>query len=202
MIVDVVDGSGPVREALSLALPLVGSQNAVRLAVSSWVAYSASLNALPDSTVFRAELADHVPAALKARALTRLDIAPVVILSAPSPAHEARLLRAGATAIVRAQDGLASVVDGITGAGAPADVPAAPSPVELTDRELQVSCLYCGRTAPSAARLGAYLRLNEHTVRRHLARTRELYHSLGRDVSTRSRLRSALIDDGWLFAQL
>jgi hypothetical protein len=202
VIVDVVDDSGPVREALSLALPRLGSQNAVRLAVSSWTAYSASLNALPDSTVFRAELSDHVPAALKTRALARLDIAPVAILSLPSPAHEARLLRAGAVAILRAQDGLASVAERITDPGAHADVPSAPSPVELTDRELQVSCLYCGRNAPSAARLGAYLRLNEHTVRRHLARTRELYHSLGRDVSTRTRLRTALIDDGWLFTQL
>ncbi|ALS57217.1 hypothetical protein [Rathayibacter toxicus] len=202
MIVDIVDSSCSVRKALSLALPRISAQNAVRLAVANWIDYSSSLRAFPDSTVFRAELADHVPAALKVRALSRLDIAPVIVLETHSAVHEARLLRAGASAIVTAQDGLATLIERITEKSHPADPSPAPSAVELTDRELQIACLYCGKNAPSAANLGAYLRLREHTIRRHLSRTRELFRAVGQDVSTRMKLRAALIDDGWLFPQL
>ncbi|MBF4461250.1 MULTISPECIES: hypothetical protein [unclassified Rathayibacter] len=201
MIIDVVDTSSPVRKALSLALPCFSAQNAVRVAVSSWIDYSSSLAAFPDSTVFRAEMADHVPAALKTRALARLDIAPVVLLDSPSPAHEARLVRAGAAAVVTAQEGLAVLVERISDPPR-SPPPPAPSVVELTDRELQVACLYCGRAAPSASTLATYLRLGEHTIRRHLARTRELFRAAGVDVPTRLSLRAALIEDGWLFARL
>lgn len=199
---DVVDEVPYVREALALALPRTSPAFEVRVSVSTWMDYSASLAALSNVTVFRAELNDHVPAALKTRALVELDVAPVIMMSTPSPAHEARLRRAGAAAVVHSADSLAVLVDRIVHRTDTTSRPDAPSGIELTDREMQVACLYCGRTAPSAAQLGAYLRLQEQTVRRHLSRTRELFRAGGVDVSTRMKLRTALIDDGWLFPTL
>ncbi|NQX11950.1 hypothetical protein HQQ80_09970 [Microbacteriaceae bacterium VKM Ac-2855] len=202
MIVDVVDDLPFVRGALALALPRTAGSAELRVTATSWAEYSQSWARLSDVTVFRAELTDHVPAALKARALAALDVAPIAILGAPSPAHERRLLEAGAVGIVRAADGLDTLVERILHHEVlPLPAPA-PDQVELTDRELQIACLYCGRSAPSASSLGSMMGLQEQTIRRHLSRTRAHYREHDIDVSTRMKLRAALIDDGWLFPAL
>lgn len=204
MIVDIVDDSPFIRAALAIALPAAtaGTGTELRVSAASWTEYSQSWARLSDVTVFRAELIDHVPAALKVRALAALDVAPVALLNAPAPRHEARLYQAGAVGVVYASDALTTLIERITDPAPRPKESSPPSTIVLSDRELQIACLYCGRSAPSASSLGRTLRLQEQTVRRHLARAREQYKSLGIDVATRMKLRAALIEDGWLLPTL
>ncbi|NQX29598.1 response regulator transcription factor [Microbacteriaceae bacterium VKM Ac-2854] len=202
MIVDIVDDLPFIRAALAIALPETDAAVQLRVSAASWTEYSQSWARLSDVTVFRAELIDHVPAALKVRALAALDVAPIALLNAPAPPHEARLLQAGAVGIVYASDELATLIERITDPVRRVAAPPAPSSIDLSDRELQIACLYCGRSAPSAASLGRTLRLQERTVRRHLSRAREPFKLAGIDVSTRMKLRAALIEDGWLLPAL
>ena len=65
--------------------------------------------------------------------------------------------------------------------------------VYLSDRQLQVACLFAGRTAPSAQRIAEVLGLPVSSVRTHLQRARR---ALG--AANREELRARLIEDGWM----
>jgi DNA-binding CsgD family transcriptional regulator len=178
----------------------------VGIVASSWTSFAAAWPALSNPVLFKAELRDHVPAALKVRALRRLDAPAIVVQHRASPVHELRLLREGAGAVIDRQSRLVELIEVIARVASrwsgAEPCPDATADVLLTDRELQIAALFCGGAAPSAHTLGSALGLSTDTVRAHLARARRRLRALGDDVSSRAGLRRSLIARGFLYPEL
>lgn len=176
----------------------------VASAVHSWTDFQAEWDFAGEIVVLDALLDDHVPLALKVRALRRLGPRPIILGPGRDSPFARRTAAEGARAWIEPGHTLAETADlireiALLHAPAPARVePAGPPDAALTDRELQVLCLYAAPRGHSPARLGRVLALRTETVRSHLERGRARYRAVGRPTHNRAALRRALIDDGWL----
>jgi DNA-binding CsgD family transcriptional regulator len=197
LTVDVIDDVLFVGPALDAIAQGGRARIAAVRASTSWLAYIASDQGEPrvaERVVVRAELRDHVPIVLKIRALTRLGVHSIVLTDDDSPAFERRLLEAGAAHVLTKRDDLETLLAAVVVEHQHAS---APRSAVLSDRELQVACLYAGRTAATTSMLAEILGVPLGSVRTHLRRARGKL-SPGGPVSTREQLRARLIEEGWL----
>lgn len=197
--VDVVDDLLSIGPAVRAAITLGHTSVEVGAVTSSWAQYVTSIESVARCVIVRAELMDHVPTALKVRALRSAGARPVVVGNRPSPRHRARLLDVGAAAVLTRDHDLSDLLDCLDGsepavAAEPAIRPVL-SQVRLSDRQLQLACLFAGRGAPSAEWLARWLGLPVSSVRTHLQRARR---ALG--AANREQLRARLIEEGWMDA--
>jgi DNA-binding NarL/FixJ family response regulator len=194
--VDVVDDLLAVGPALQAAVARGRAPIELRELAVTWVQYASRIRTVADVVAIRAELVDHVPIALKVRALRAAGARTIVIADDPTPAHRTRLLRTGAAAVLTRSDDLDALLEAIvrdrsedeSGEALP-DL----RDVHLSDRQLQVACLFAGRAAPSSQLIADLLGLPVSSVRTHLQRAR---HALG--AADREELRARLIEDGWM----
>lgn len=204
MRLDLVHTSPVVSTALRRALRTGDRPVRVTTTVHSWTDFQREWDFAGDVVVLDAMLDDHVPLALKVRALTQLGSRAVVIGPGRQALHARRAGSLGATAWIEPDHGLETVADLIRDAalGAPpppARIAAADPPVaDLTDRELQVAALYTGSRGHTPAHLARVLALRTDTIRSHLDRARAHYRAAGVPTHNRAALRAALVADGWI----
>jgi|GEM_PF-3976759 len=170
------------------------------IATSSWEVFSRHSGAAPGCVLVTAELLDPVPTVLKVRLLRRKCAQAVVIMNRADPAHEQRLREAGAFAVVTRDVALRDLIvlcgQAMRGILPPSTAQSAPT--HLTDRELQVACVYCGLAAPTGRTLAEYLGVSPQTIRVHLRQVRAKYRAFGETSLDRLQLRHCLVNDGWL----
>jgi len=195
--VDVVDDVLALGAALRSAIALRGARIAVRTVAPTWVQYGAEVSDVARFVVVRAELVDHVPTVLKVRALRAAGARPVVVSDDPDEAHRARLREARAEAVLTRTNALDDLLRILQGEEMPSEPgPSAVLPAtHLSDRQLQLACLYCSHGAPSAKHLARWLGLPLSSVRTNLQRARR---ALG--ASDRGELRRRLMEGGWMDA--
>lgn len=193
--VDVVDDVLALGAALRSATVLRRARIRVRTVASSWVEYGSQVHDVARFVVVRGELVDHVPTVLKVRALREAGARPVVICDHPDDAHRARLREARAEAVLTRDNDLEDLLRVLQGERVMTEaewstvLPA----THLSDRQLQLACLYCGHGAPSAKHLARWLGLPISSVRTNLQRARR---ALG--AADRGELRRRLIEGGWM----
>jgi DNA-binding NarL/FixJ family response regulator len=196
--VDVIDDLLALGPALQAAIAFGRGPIALRVIAASWTQYAARIDSVADVVALRAELADHVPTALKVRALRAAGARPVVIADDPADVHRARLIRCGAAAVLTRRDDLDDVLNAILDERAHPE-PSSDAPglrdVHLSDRQLQIACLFAGHGAPSSKWIAQLLGLPESSVRTNIQRARR---ALG--AADREELRARLIEDGWMAA--
>ncbi len=163
-----------------------------------------------DVVVVQAELPDIWPHALKIRALSRLGCRTLVIGDTGNEALVARAVEAGAVRVVdpatplrRLVEHVQQVAQGSSGWDqAQLDlVERHPAPY-LSDRRMQICCLYAARPDFTTGTIATILGLSEHTVRSHLAAVRRIYREHGDDTSDRRRLSATLREHGYLVGDL
>lgn len=203
-----------LRTDLVLTSPVVSSalrdelrrgERAVRVttAVHAWADFQAEWDFAGEVVVLDALLDDHVPLPLKVRALRRLGSRPVVLGPGRDTTFSRRVAAEGAQAWIEPSHGIAETAELIRDVAQHATPdhvrvePAPPPLVRLSDRELQVLCLYAGHRDLFPAYLGRVLTLRTQTVRSHLERGRSRYRALGRPSHNRAVLCEALVEDGW-----
>ncbi|PPG42700.1 response regulator transcription factor [Pseudoclavibacter sp. RFBA6] len=201
--VDLVDDTPFLPGALRARAEVLQDRFHVKVHARTWLDYDLDAAMSADVVIFKAELRDHVPAGLKVRALRRLGVAAVVLLAGESEPHRLQLAGEGATAVLSRASGYATLEDELLrleadGARAVADDI---DPPLLTDRELQIACIFASRAAPSARHIGELLDLSGETIRAHLQRARGKLQRSGHAVGTRNSLRLALYDAGLLFPE-
>lgn len=199
-VVDIVHSSPVVAAGLHRALHESGVR--VGLVLYSWADLTVRVDSIGTCVVVDAYLDDHVPLALKIRALAGLPTTAIVLGARRQPTLVQRAYAEGAAAWLTPSDGLTDCAAQI-GAAASTRAPAADrrldeEDVTLTDRELQVMSLYASRRSLDAAALARHLGISETTVKSHLKTGRAKYRRAGRDVGNRQRLTDALVDDGYL----
>ena len=170
----------------------------VLTAVSSWIDFSRSWDFASPCVLVDAHLDDHVPLTLKARALLRGG-SRVAVLGRDAEGRQARrCLREGADLWVTPERGLPETAARLAAwtAAARTVPPEPPAEPSLTDRELQILCLYASRRGHTISEVARILGLSPETVRTHLRTGRAKYTALGQDVSSRARLTRVLVDDG------
>lgn len=180
-------------------------ERAVRVttAVHSWTDFQVEWDFAGEVVVLDALLDDHVPLPLKVRALRRLGSRPVVVGPGQDSPFARRAMAEGAQAWIEPTHTIAETAGLIRDVAlheTPERIRVAPAPpplVQLSDRELQVLCLYAGSRGLSPAHLGQVLTLRTQTVPSHLERGRSRYRVLGRPGHNRAALREALVEDGW-----
>jgi DNA-binding CsgD family transcriptional regulator len=198
-VVDIVHSSPVVATALKRALRDSGAR--VGLVVYSWADLTVRVDSIGTCVVVDAYLDDHVPLALKVRALAGLPTTAVVLGTRHQHSLEQRARAEGAAGWLTPSAGLIESAAQIRGlaSGRTQSRPAAGSEeIRLTDRELQVMCLYASRRSLNARALARHLGISEATVKSHLKDGRAKYRSAGRTVSNRQLLADALAADGYL----
>ncbi|WP_353114310.1 hypothetical protein [Microbacterium sp.] len=198
--VDVVDDALFTGVALAAITRDRGLSTVVRRVESGWIQYISEFDDASGVVVVRSRLDDHVPTVLKVRALARIGVLPVILLDEPNAALETRLIEAGAADVLTREDDIEELLTAISEVR-PMSTPVsvALSDVRLSDRELQVACLYVGRTAPSTPVLATLLGIPHASVCKYLQRARTALRAVG-DTSTRAALRQVLLRDGWVDA--
>jgi DNA-binding CsgD family transcriptional regulator len=188
--------------ARSVADELVAQAPELRLGTVdySWVRFAGSAFPAP-LVVLDAFLDDHVPLALKVRALRMHQSRVIVMGLDPGSVLGRRALAEGADLVVPPTLALAETAAAIiqcwrTPTSGPATFP--PFAPDLTQREIQVLCLYAARRAPSIQQLSRALGVGPETVRTHLRTGRAKYAALGRSVGNRTSLAAELAADGIL----
>lgn len=165
---------------------------------TSWVDFIGDWSFVTGRVVLDAYLDDHVPLALKTRALRRLGC-DVILLGGPCAGPLlAATIRAGARWVdVTATADLTAAVLEPPGACTTAFTTAAPDLAALlTDRQLQVCGLLASRHHPTVGQVGRWLGVASGTVLVHLRSARRTLTAAGHDVSSRERLRIALEETG------
>lgn len=199
-LIEVVDESIFVWEALRHSPVASDRKWALGVRTRSWIEFSAARAAAADLVVISADLIDHVPAVLKARAVTALGTRVGFLINPSSSAAVDRLMLEGATFVAR-RDATSwhQLLSEICAAlqDPPPTEPAA-LPRGLTDRELQIAALFASRAAPTTQQIARLLALSVGTVRTHLKRARHRLSVTGMRVSSREELRSALLAEGYL----
>lgn len=192
---DVIDDLLALGPALQAAAALGRAPVAVRVVAPSWSQYASRIRSVADVVVVRGELVDHVPTALKVRALRAAGARPVVVADDPEGVHRARLIRCGAAAVLTRSDDLDDVVNAILADRVPSEPVEWPElrDIHLSDRQLQIACLFAGHGAPSSKWIAQFLGLPETSVRTNLQRARR---ALG--AANRAELRARLIEHGWM----
>lgn len=202
--VDLVHTSPMVTTALRRELRSGPAPARVETTVHSWSGLRAEWDFAGDVVVLDALLDDHVPLPLKVRALRRLGPTPVVLGPGRETPFARRCGEEGAGAWIEPTTGLAATartIREVASGTVPEHARISPAPprlADLTDRELQVLCLFASARGHSPADLGRVLALRTESVRSHLERGRARYRALGRPTHNRAALRAALVDDGWL----
>jgi len=198
-VVDIVHSSPIVAAGLQRALD--NATVRVGLVLYSWADLTVRVDSVGTCVVVDAYLDDHVPLALKIRALANLPTTAVVLGRQLQPSLAKRAYAEGAAGWVAPSLRLAECADRIR-ALAMTKAPAAPrresGEVVLTDRELQVMSLYASRRSLNAATLARHLGISEATVKSHLKEGRAKYRAAGHDVGNRQLLADALTEDGYL----
>ncbi|MBT9608355.1 hypothetical protein [Microbacterium sp.] len=197
--VDVIDDLLALGPALRAAVAFGRASIELREIASSWAEYAARIDSVAHVVAVRAELVDHVPTVLKVRALRAAGARPVVVADDPAPVHRARLIHTGAAAVLTRSDDLDDLLAAVAGvradhAGRLGDPPELRD-VHLSDRQLQVACLFAGHGAPSSEWIARSLGVPVTSVRTNLQRARRALGAANRD-----ELRARLIDDGWMAA--
>jgi len=188
---------------VGLALVKLSDGSASRLYVKrlevGWIPYIAKFDEAADVVIVRDELDDHVPTVLKVRALSEIGVRPVVLADQVSSVREQPLIAEGAVAVfsrgVSVQE-LAAYLGGLR-TEEPRRSPRRGGGNRLSDRELQVACLFVGRAAPPTPVIAGLLGIPLASVRTYLQRARKVLSEVG-PVSTRESLRDALLSEGWL----
>ncbi|MGF3055971.1 hypothetical protein [Microbacterium sp. YY-01] len=198
--VDIIDDAFFIGPALQSFTNHARPPLIVRRTESNWIPYIADFDDASGVVIVRSNLADHVPAVLKVRALSRIGARPIVLTDKTSAAFTYRLAEAGAAAVFNRTHHIDDIVAAITqprGAETLSVNRGGCSDAKLSDRELQVACLYVGRAAPSTTVLAQLLGIPALSVRTYLQRARTALRAVG-PTSTRQTLRQTLITDGWL----
>lgn len=199
----ICDPNIALREAA--ASTMLAAAPELRLGVSSsdWLAFH-DWGYGSDLVVLRADFCDMWPALLKVRALRRLDC--VVALILPGDATSAarkRMLDAGAAALISESDGLEAALTTLRNVAA--DPPPLPRICEvepiLSDRVLQVACLYASTQSPSAQDLARMFATSVTTVRTQLQTARRILQESGWEASTRAELSAALRGCGLMIGE-
>lgn len=202
--VDLVHTSPVVSTSLRRELQRGHHPVEVTTTVHSWTDFQEEWDFAGDFVVLDALLDDHVPLPLKIRALRRLGSLTIVLGPGRDTPFAARCAAEGALAWIEPALGLVETTDAIRSTvlgHVPeyARLPTASPPVaDLTDRELQVCCLYAALRGHSPQHLGRMLGLRTETIRSHLERGRARYRAAGCPTQNRAALREALVADGWL----
>ena len=192
-----------VGPGLASALKHKGSRIRVQRVVPNWVAYTEAFDEASGVVVLQADLSDHVPVVLKVRALTAIGAASVVIADEPTTQHVRRLREAGALAVFTRRNSFDELLEQLMNLIGAIENDRQLNPemqldeVKLSDRELQVVCLYAGHAAPSASVIAQRLGVPIASVRTHLQRARLALREHGA-VSTRRQLRELLAHQGWM----
>lgn len=204
MRLDLIHTSPVVTTALRARLHSGDHHVRVDTAVHSWTDFQTEWDFAGEVVLIDALLDDHVPLALKIRALRRLDSRVIVL----GPGRDSRFARRaaaeGALAWIEPTLGLAETVERIRAAaeGRPTPdtrvTPAGPPLAQFTDRELQVLALFVAARGHPPAHLGRVLSLRTETIRSHIERGRARYRAAGRPTRNRSALRAAMLEDGWV----
>ncbi|NNG39639.1 response regulator transcription factor [Flexivirga sp. ID2601S] len=196
--VDVVHSSPIVGHALVDALQAAAVPTGLLL--YSWTDLVTRLEHIHGYVVIDAYLDDHVPLSLKVRAISHLSSCPIVLGNNHQQSAADRAYDEGAADWIEPREALedavrriAAVVDGFRRV-----VRAHPPRAHLTDREIQILCLYASRRSISARTLGRYLGITEQTVHTHLKSGRAKYREAEVPVSNRHTLADALVEDGYL----
>lgn len=200
-VVDIVHSSPIVAAAMHRAL--VGAGAHVGLVLCSWAELTRRVDGIGSCVVIDAYLDDHVPLALKVRALVSLPTTAVVLGTRHQDSLDRRSRAEGAAAWLEPSVGLARTARQVRNlASVPSPTPAATKApgdeVHLTDREMQVMCLYASRRSLNARTLARHLGIAEATVKSHLKEGRAKYACAGRSVGNRQLLGDALAADGYL----
>lgn len=198
-VIDIVHSSPIVAAGLQRALTDAGVP--VGLVVYSWADLTMRVDKVGSCVVVDAYLDDHVPLALKIRALTNLPTTAVVLGARLQSSLTKRAYAEGASGWLTPTVGLAQCASRIRELAGPTTDTAErqdPDDVNLTDRELQVMSLYASRRSLNAATLARHLGISEATVKSHLKEGRAKYRAAGRDVGNRQLLADALVEDGYL----
>ena len=202
-VIDIVDDVLFLAVGVDAAMERRGQygQITVRVAAPTWFQYLGLTDSPAPVVVVRDELDDHVPTVLKARALAEEGVRTIVVADGMTPVREARLREEGVVEIITADRDLAALIDVIEEqAAVPAQAIRAvrrgpASGVALSDRQLQVACLFAAASAPSTRLLSETLNLPRDSVRTHLQRARA---ALGVPGQSRDALRLRLKDQGWI----
>ena len=201
--VDVIEDVLFIGPALTSAAKEPRFSIALQRVASNWVTYIENFDEAAGLVVLQSDLNDHVPTILKVRALTAIDAKPIVIADQPSAQHEKRLRHAGAIAVLTERHSFEDLLELIVrakdrGLGEHNTSEAAGMrQFKLSDRELQVACLYAGHAAPSTAVVAQRIGIPVASARTYLQRARKVLSELG-STSTREQLRTVLIADGWM----
>jgi DNA-binding NarL/FixJ family response regulator len=160
---DLIHTSPVVTTALRARLHSGDHHVRVDTAVHSWTDFQTEWDFAGEVVLIDALLDDHVPLALKIRALRRLDSRVIVL----GPGRDSRFARRaaaeGALAWIEPTLGLAETVERIRAAaeGRPTPdtrvTPAGPPLAQFTDRELQVLALFVAARGHPPAHLGRVL---------------------------------------------
>lgn len=202
---DLVHTSPVVTTALRRELQSAPRPLQVTTAVHAWTDFQHEWDFAGDYVVVDAQLDDHLPLAVKVRALRRLGSHPIVIGPGRHSPFARRAGAEGATAWIEPTQGLGATADTIRAiaAGRTPDIariqPAGAPDVRLTDRQLQVLALFVAARGHSPAHLARVLALRTETVRSHIERGRARYRDAGHPTNNRAALRSALVADGWTY---
>lgn len=201
---DLVHTSPVVSTALRRELHSGSTPVRVTTAVHAWIDFQREWDFAGDVVVIDALLDDHVPLALKVRALRRLGSHVVVLGPGRDTPFARRSGAEGAVAWIEPTTGLvdtAAIIRECVLGEVPdhATVAAAGAPVaDLTDRELQVLGLYVSTRGHSPSDVARILGLRTETIRSHLERGRSRYRAHGVATNNRAALRAALVTDGWV----
>jgi len=202
---DIVDTNPFISFALHELLSERGAPIMPGLAGLRWETLAERWDFGRDLVLVQAHLHDVWPLAVKLRALARLGCRTLVIGDTAHEAMVARAIESGAVRVIHPESSLAELADSVEQAARGrsgwddaqlALVARHPAP-HLSDRRLQICCLYAARLDFTTASIARLLGLSDHTVRSHIAAGRRIYRDAGRAVSDRAGLREALLDDGW-----
>lgn len=202
---DLVHTSPVVTTALRRELQSGPHPLRVTTAVHAWTDFQNEWDFAGDYVVVDAQLDDHLPLAVKIRALRRLGSHPIIIGPGRDSPFARRAGAEGATAWIEPTESLGATAEAIrtVAAGEVPDIawiePAGPPDVRLTDRQLQVLALFVAARGHSPAHLARVLALRTETVRSHIERGRARYREAGHATNNRAALRTAMIADGWTY---
>lgn len=201
----VIDPHEALREALDLRLAERGVPFHPGISSGHWLALH-DWDYQPSVVVIRAAMRDVWPVLVKVRALRAIRCRSIVLMDRTRyPSAAERLIAAQVTCISDTSRPLERLVDDVAEVlkrpQRHALAPWESAPV-LSNRTLQVAGLYVSAQGPTTTEVGRALNIGAETVRTHLERARSLYRPRGIDVSARSSLRAALLDDGQLVGEL
>lgn len=172
----------------------------VATASTSWAQFTTAWDFAAPGVVVDAHLDDHLPLAVKVRALRQAGSRVAVLGRGADSRLAERARREGATLWLEPSTSVEVMAPLIAGWFTSRTREPSPEDVapELTDRESQVLALYASRRALSVGVIGQTLGLSPETIRTHLRTGRAKYSAAGHAVGSRALLETRLVADGLL----